>query len=111
VIGGKAMLLLGGENGLQVPVTKGDVLLIPAGVVHRNLSPEHSLTCIGAYPDGMNYDMNYGHEGERPQTDVRIQNVLVPSKDPVFGKGGDMHTCWKESEPAKENAKFEFSEP
>ncbi|HEV7232066.1 MAG TPA: cupin domain-containing protein [Bacteroidia bacterium] len=110
VISGKATLLLGGENGLQVRVEKGDVLLIPAGVAHRNLSPEHSLTCIGAYPDGRDYDMNYGHEDERPQTDIRIRNVPIPSKDPVFGTEGDMHAFWLELKSAKVSPNRVFSE-
>src|SRR4051812_21604080 len=34
---GKTTLQLGGEKGVTIEVKKGDVLIIPAGVAHKNL--------------------------------------------------------------------------
>src|SRR6201996_3982170 len=66
IIKGKARLLIGGDNGERIIVQKGDVLIIPAGVAHKNLGMMNDITCIGGYPGGAEFDMNYGREGERP---------------------------------------------
>lgn len=92
---GSASLQLGGENGTIVKVEKGDVLIIPAGVAHKNLDKQNKIKCVGAYPDGREYDMNYGNLGERPQTDKNISKVPVPSLDPVFGLQGGIKNYWK----------------
>lgn len=92
---GKTFLLLGGDSGVKLEVEKGDVIIIPAGVAHKNLGKENQITCIGAYPDGKDYDMNYGREGERPNADKRIANVPLPEKDPVFGTKGGIMLYWK----------------
>jgi uncharacterized protein YjlB len=71
------------------------VLVIPAGVAHMNLGKENDVTCIGAYPDGRDYDMNYGKPGERPKSDHNIASLPLPGTDPVFGKKGALLQLWK----------------
>jgi uncharacterized protein YjlB len=66
IIRGETTLQLGGEKGMKLNVKKGDVIVLPAGVAHRNLNKENAVTCVGAYPRGKSYDMNYGKAGERP---------------------------------------------
>lgn len=92
---GSATLQLGGVNGICVVVSKGDVLIIPAGVAHKNLETENSLKRVGAYPNGFTYDMNYGRPGEWPQTDLNIASLPVPERDPVFGFAGELQKYWK----------------
>jgi uncharacterized protein YjlB len=92
---GKTVLLIGGDKGVEVRLEKGDVLIIPAGTAHKNLGKEHSVKCVGAYPDGKNFDMNYGKPEERPQAGKNIYKVKLPSKDPVFGKHGRLENFWK----------------
>lgn len=92
---GKATLQLGGDNGVQVMVEKGDVLLIPAGVAHKNLDNENAIKCVGAYPDGKDYDLLYGKPEERPQADKNIYAVGLPSQDPLYGAKGRMQEFWK----------------
>jgi uncharacterized protein YjlB len=94
VVKGKTTLQLGGEHGKRVTVRKGDVLVIPAGVAHKNLGKEKAVICVGAYPDGKDYDMNYGRPGERPQADKNIAAVPLPQTDPVFGTDG-LTNIWK----------------
>jgi uncharacterized protein YjlB len=91
---GETTVLLGGENGTKVNLEKGDVLVIPAGVAHKNLEKEDQIKCVGAYPDGRNYDMNYGKAGERPRTDKNISDVPIPSTDPVLGTGEGLTKIW-----------------
>lgn len=92
---GETLLQLGGENGISLFIQKGDVLVIPAGVAHMNLGKENEVTCVGGYPDGRDYDMNYGKPGERPRADHNIASVPLPKTDPVFGKKGGLLQAWK----------------
>lgn len=85
---GKTMLQLGGDEGVTITVEKGDVLIVPAGVAHKNLGKEDDVSCMGAYPEGREYDMNYGRPGERPLADNNIAAVPLPATDPVWGVGG-----------------------
>jgi uncharacterized protein YjlB len=39
---------------------KGDVLLIPAGVAHKNVGASIDFKCVGAYPGGKEFDINLG---------------------------------------------------
>jgi uncharacterized protein YjlB len=92
---GNAKLLLGGEDGIVIEAEQGDALVIPAGVSHKNISPGAKFKCVGAYPEGQNYDMNYGAATERPKTDENIKEVPLPLMDPVFGQGGPLIELWK----------------
>jgi uncharacterized protein YjlB len=92
---GSTILRLGGEDGISLGIGKGDVILIPAGVAHKNMGGEKSVFCIGAYPGGMDYDMKYGKPGERPRADRDISKVPLPDEDPVFGKRGGTNIYWK----------------
>jgi uncharacterized protein YjlB len=84
----------GGPDG-QVAVAKaGDVIIIPAGVSHKNLDQSPDFRCVGAYPDGQSPDMQYGKPGERPQTDQNIRSVSLPRIDPVFGENGPLLEIW-----------------
>jgi uncharacterized protein YjlB len=87
--------LLGGEQGVTLFVEEGDVLIIPAGVAHMNLGEEKDVICVGGYPDGKDYDMNYGKKSERPATDENIASVTLPLTDPVFGKKDGLLKLWK----------------
>jgi uncharacterized protein YjlB len=93
---GSAILQLGGEDGEKVRIEAGDIIIIPAGVAHKNLMEENALACIGAYPDGRDYDMHYGNEGERPGTDRNIAAVPIPDFDPLFGKNAGLSEIWKQ---------------
>lgn len=92
---GETLLMLGGEKGVSLFVQEGDVLVIPAGVAHMNLGNENDVTCIGGYPGGREFDMNYGATGERPRTDHNIASLPLPDTDPVFGSKGPLFKIWK----------------
>ena len=92
---GTADLQLGGPHGVCVEVLRGDVIIIPAGVAHKNLKSSEDFSVVGAYPGGKDYDMNYGKDGERPAADENIARVPLPDKDPVYGIEGAVKTAWK----------------
>jgi uncharacterized protein YjlB len=94
--GGHARIQLGGENGIIVEVNRGDVVVIPAGVAHKNLASSRDFGIVGAYPFGQAPDMNYGKPGERPRADQNIAEVPLPEADPVYGAEGPLGSLWKE---------------
>ena len=93
VYNGTALLQLGGENGEKLRVEAGDIIIIPAGVGHKNLESEN-FKIVGDYPNGRDYDMNYGKEGERPAADKNIAAVPIPEADPWFGEKAGIVDIW-----------------
>jgi len=91
---GTALLQLGGEQGEKVQVAAGDIIVIPAGVGHKNLGSE-ALGIVGAYPDGRDWDVNKGLPGERPKADENIAALPIPGKDPLLGTDGGVPVLWR----------------
>jgi uncharacterized protein YjlB len=94
VYAGTAEVQLGGENGFRATLEKGDVIIIPGGVAHKNLTSGSNFACVGAYPDGRDYDMNYGKPEEREKAFQKILLIPLPATDPVFGKQGKLFEYW-----------------
>jgi uncharacterized protein YjlB len=94
VYGGAAQVQFGGERGLVLRVGPGDVVIIPAGVAHKNLGASQDFRVVGAYPRGQRWDMCYGKPGERPRADQNIARVPVPEADPVYGSDGPLIEHW-----------------
>lgn len=95
VYGGSAKVLLGGESGVIETIGAGDVIIIPAGVGHKNLGSSSDFHVVGAYPPQQNVDMNYGKPGERPRVDQNIARLALPTTDPLFGKTGPLLDHWR----------------
>ena len=93
---GRCHVQLGGHNGIQLILEKGDVLIIPAGVSHCNIGSTIDFKCVGAYPGGSDFDINLGKSDERPKTDQNIKKVSIPDLDPVYGEHGHLHTYWND---------------
>jgi uncharacterized protein YjlB len=91
---GSAKVQLGGEHGVVHEVRPGDVIIIPAGVAHKNLGSSGDFGVVGAYPHGQNPDMNYGRPGERPTSDGNIRRVALPKADPLCGIDGPLLEQW-----------------
>ncbi len=98
---GSARVELGGPGGLVVALSRGEVLVIPAGVSHRRVAASSDFAVVGGYPKGQRYDMNYGRPGERPSADDRLAKVAFPSADPVYGDTGPLLRLWHRSERAE----------
>jgi len=95
VSSGHATVRLGGDQGETVSVEQGDVIVIPAGVGHQCIEASDDFEVVGAYPDGRDFDICKGDEGERPETDKSISKVPLPENDPVYGKMQGVPTLWK----------------
>ncbi|PCH36651.1 hypothetical protein WOLCODRAFT_134308 [Wolfiporia cocos MD-104 SS10] len=96
---GRARLFFGGDgnpDGVQLEVSKGDAMLLPAGVAHRLLEDlggeGGNFEMVGSYPVGAKeWDMCYG-DG-RPGEDhgkvkERIQALSWFKRDPLYGSEG-----------------------
>lgn len=94
VFRGQVSVRLGGPGGLLVALSAGDVLVLPAGVSHKNERQSAGFRVLGAYPEGTTWDMQYGKPGERPKADARIGQVPLPKADPLFGPDGPLPTAW-----------------
>lgn len=66
----------------------GDVIVIPAGVVHLTLESTDDFEMVGAYPAGSpRWDMCYGQSiKECEQKTAVIKKVPIPPTDPVTGQ-------------------------
>lgn len=94
VIQGSAKLLLGGEHGQPVLVEAGDVIVLPAGTGHKRMEKSPDFRIVGAYPEGMNYNLKTGERSERPAVLHEIREVPLPLTDPVYGSGGPLVEHW-----------------
>jgi uncharacterized protein YjlB len=94
IYSGSVRVQFGGEEGKIVVASAGDVLVLPAGLAHKNIWSSHDFRVVGAYPAGTSWDMNYGKEGERPGSDKNIAMLAIPETDPVYGTDGPLKTHW-----------------
>jgi len=95
IYGGRVTARLGGPKGVSVTLVAGDVVVIPAGVAHKNDGASADFRVVGAYPAGTSPDMQYGKPGERPETDRNIAGVGVPAADPARGGAAAVASLWK----------------
>lgn len=95
VIKGSVKLHIGGEKGIILTATAGDIIVLPAGTGHKKLDSSPDFQVVGAYPDGISYNTLKGGKGERPQILREIAQVPLPDQDPLLGHEGPLHVHWK----------------
>ena len=91
---GEACVEFGGPEGQTVEVRAGDVVVIPAGVGHRNAGQTENLLVVGAYSGGADYDTRRGDPVEHGVVLRNIAAVALPPCDPVFGLEGPLYELW-----------------
>ncbi len=91
---GEAKVRFGGNAGIILRVSAGDVVVIPAGVGHQNLGASADFLVVGAYPRGQSWDLRRGLAEERPQVLDNIARVPLPAADPVYGADGPLVEHW-----------------
>ncbi len=94
IIAGSVRVRLGGERGETVELRAGDVVVIPAGVAHKNDGASPNLLVVGAYPEGRSPDMCKPGAQERERALRNIRQVALPARDPVYGKSGPLLERW-----------------
>lgn len=92
IVAGSVRVRLGGPEGRSLDVRRGDVLVLPAGTGHRNEGDSGDLLVVGAYPNGMSWDVRRGDPGEYDEVVANIGAVPLPDSDPV---GGSLSRLWR----------------
>jgi uncharacterized protein YjlB len=95
VVSGRATAMLGGPSGRTFEIEQGDVLVLPAGTGHCNLGSSADFLVVGAYPDGMSWDLRRGDPGEHDEALANIRAVPLPRADPVEGPNGSLTELWQ----------------
>jgi len=90
---GEARLVLGGEGGREFHIRAGDVLLLPTGTGHCELTCSPDFQVIGAYPPGCHWDICRA----APDTAAleRMATMALPASDPVHGTHGPLTLHWR----------------
>jgi uncharacterized protein YjlB len=92
IAAGSAQLVLGGDNGREIDVRSGDVLVLPAGTGHRRIAQSDDFLVIGAYPPGQRGDIV--RDKPAPARIQRIAKWDFPPRDPVIGEQGPTLRLW-----------------
>jgi len=95
IVRGTARVRFGGPNGRAVDVNAGDVVVIPAGVAHRNEGASADLLVVGGYPEGQDWDLCPAKPDEKGCAAADIARVPQPAGDPVYGKDGPLTAQWR----------------
>ncbi len=98
IAAGEVRVAFGGPSGREVAVRARDVVVIPAGVAHRNMGQSADLLVVGAYPGGAGYDLRRGDPAERVAAVRAIAAVPLPGSDPVLGRDGPLRRLWARDE-------------
>ena len=91
---GTVDVMLGGPNGRQLALRAGDVVVLPAGTGHCNRGSSADLLVVGAYPNGMRWDLRRGDPAERDEVLANVSRVPPPDQDPVNGHDGPLVELW-----------------
>jgi uncharacterized protein YjlB len=94
IVRGSARVTLGGPHGQTFAVRAGDVMVLPAGTGHCNAGATDDLLVVGAYPDGMEWDIRRGDPAERDEVLANIRAVPLPRCDPIEGPDGPLNRVW-----------------
>jgi uncharacterized protein YjlB len=95
---GRVDVMLGGPNGRRLALGAGDVAVLPAGTGHRNMGSSADLLVVGAYPNGMRWDLRRGDPAEHDEVLANIARVPVPDLDPVNGPEGPLVELWTDDD-------------
>lgn len=96
VVSGTGELAVGGPGARVLEIVQGDVVVLPAGVVHKLEESSENFAVVGAYPPGQDWDILKGEEGEWAKAVQNIARVPLPQTDPVGGLSGPLLALWEE---------------
>lgn len=93
-ISGSATVQLGGPKADEHTLSEGDVVLLPAGVAHKLLTSTEDFKVVGAYPEGIEFDLQKGDAVDYEKVQQRSYDVPVPETDPVYKYDGPVQEYW-----------------
>ena len=92
---GSARVRLGGASGATIELRAGDVVVIPAGVAHKQESASADLLVIGSYPAGQRPDRHRDEPAAHAASAANVARVALPACDPVTGRADPLIDCWR----------------
>lgn len=93
--GGGANVQFGGQDGPEIAIRAGDVVVIPAGVAHCRRSGGSGLIIVGAYPCGQeDWDLKRDNPADYQSAQAEIPLVARPPADPVTGLASPLLDYW-----------------
>jgi uncharacterized protein YjlB len=95
IAAGDVEVMLGGPDGRRFHLVRGDVVVLPAGTGHCNLGSGADLLVVGAYPNGMRWDLRRGDPAEHDEVVANIARVPLPEQDPAQGEDGSLVELWR----------------
>lgn len=94
IAAGEVDVLLGGPGGRSARLQAGDVVVLPAGMAHRNIRSSPDLLVVGAYAGGRSADLRRGTEEDGRSAAGAAARVPLPAADPVTGVSGALVGLW-----------------
>lgn len=94
VYAGNAKIQFGGEEGPIVDISRGDAVLIPAGVGHKQIAASEDFMCVGAYPENHEPDKFLDKPEQLEKVQGNVAKVDKPKTDPVMGEQGGICKFW-----------------
>lgn len=90
---GRADLILGGEGNHPTVIRAGDVLILPTGTGHCELTCTPDFQVIGAYPPQQHWDIC--RTAPDAAARQRMAAAVYPTADPVHGPNGPLLKLWR----------------
>lgn len=95
VAAGRARLRLGGQAGQDIEMSRGDVLILPAGTGHCRCEADTDFLLVAGYPpDQQDWDLCRSGQADIHAARQRIAKLPCPARDPVQGQDG-LVTLWR----------------
>jgi len=83
---GQADIQIGGSNGPIVNISKGDVMLVPPGLAHKQIRDSGGFTLLGSYPiEGCSGPVDTVRGAPTEDQKANIEACVTPKRDPVLG--------------------------
>ena len=95
VCDGACYIQLADKNGVKTEITKGDVVLIPAGVGHFCVEHSKDFAVVAGYPDNVIPDVLRPSPENREKALEKMNEITLPEFDPILhDEEGGVQKFW-----------------
>ena len=93
---GRAKVRFGGDNGEEIDIAPGDVVILPAGTGHQPCQAQPRTSWSSApIRRAANIISAAAARPSTPRRSPRSRKVPLPATDPVFGPKGPLIALWR----------------